>query len=50
MDAARESAKGTALGTLLCILSPVFLILLSGLSTERLGFRMSDEEPLVAEP
>lgn len=47
MDAARESAKGTALGTLLCILSPVFLILLSGLSQNG-WIQMSDERASVA--
>lgn len=47
MDAARESAKGTALGTLLCILSPVFLILLSGLSQNG-WIQISDERASVA--
>lgn len=43
MDAARESAKGIGLGTVLCFLSPVSLFLLSGLSQSgRVG--LTDEK------
>ena len=42
MDMAKQSAKGTALGTFLCILSPVCLLLISGFLQDG-RIRMSDE-------
>lgn len=42
MDMAKRSAKGTALGTFLCILSPVCLLLISGFLQDG-RIRMSDE-------